>query len=501
MLRNGLLSVIIGLAFVASACGSDNNSNPQQDASTQDDVMQFDRAPGEDAAPDGPVGNHTFETAKAIGIDATAYTNGTLTNPMTSKDFYKFEGTAGQRIAVATIAKGEQDDPFDNTYLDLVVTVYDSTKTAIATQDDPWPRTSNDPQLYTVLPSAGTYYVEVQECSQAYGSSVCSDPALITNKTYQVAIFTIDNLGPPTPALEGATDQDGTSGNAIALTFNSAGTVDAGIGGNQYYRHIIGGGLQSGSDIDVFSFTLPADSLIIDATYRPTVSFYLQVPGVTSGDGSTSNMKAWIVDSTDSSIIASVDQANYGEDFAADNGPAEISVPVQLNHQYFLYVQNGGTAGARDFYYLMRDDDNYFGPIETANVTNDVLATPETMATQADADGSDWYGVSGNINTAGDVDHYSFALNSGLTHINVVCGAQRIGSGLRGFKATLMKTDGTPVASGSVTEVANTDMILKQIPVPASTTSLILKVEAASQDATVTSTNYRCQVHVFIPTA
>jgi hypothetical protein len=195
-----------------------------------------------------------------------------------------------------------------------------------------------------------------------------------------------------------------------------------------------------------------------------------------------------------------VDQANYGTDFQADNGPAEISVPVQLDHQYYLFVQNGTTAGARDFYYLLRDDDNYFGPIEAANATNDVLGTPETMATQQDADGSDWYGVSGNINAAGDVDHYSFATNTGLTHINVICSAQRIGSGLRGFKATLLKTDGTAVASGSVTEAANADMVIEQVAVPASTTSLILKVEATSQDANVTSNNYRCQVHVFVPT-
>jgi hypothetical protein len=503
MQRNALLGIAFGLALVMGACGGGNDEK-QQDAAPQQDVVQFDRnLTQDDAAPDGPVGNHTFETAKPIALDSTTYTDGTLTNPLTSKDYYKFDGTAGQRIAIATIAKGEQTDTFDPAYLDLVVTLYDSSQTAIATQDDPWPRSSNDPQLYVVLPSAGTYYVEVVECNLAYGSASCSPATDITVKTYQVAIFTVDTLGPPFPALEGVTDQDGTTANAIAVPFNSAATYDAGVGGNQYYRDVLGGGFQAASDIDVFNVKFPADYLILEPTYRATASFYLQVPGATSGNGSTANMKMWLVDANDSSgkYVAMLDQTNYGVDFSGTNGPAELSVPVTFNNQYYLYVQNGGTAGAHDFYYVVRDDDNYFGPFETADSTNNVLSTPETMATQQDADGSDWYGVSGNI-TAGDVDHYVFATNTGLTSVNVRCDAMRIGSGLRGFKASLLKTDGTAVSGGSATEVVGEDLFLQGVAVPSGVTQLILKVEATStQDTNITSNHYRCQIHVFTPTA
>jgi hypothetical protein len=496
MLRTSLIGITLGLALGVAACGGGGGA--QHDAAAQDDVgLQSDSAVvPDDAAPDAPVG---FGSAKPITVDSTTYTSGTLPDPLQSRDYYTFNGTAGDRVFISTVAKGQQADPFNNAFLDLIVTLYDSTQTAIAHQDDPWPYTSNDPHLYAVLPSTGAYYITVEECNLANGPDSCSAAASITTKTYQIAVFTLANLAAPVPAVEGSTDQDGTTANAVAIPYTSARAMDGGVGGTLYQDDIIAGAFQAGTDVDVYAFKPPADYQH-ETGYRATATFFLQSTGVTNGDGSTARVRAWLVDALDTSgkRLAEVDQANYGDALSATNSPAAISVPITLDNQYYLFVENReGTTGAHDFYFIVRADDNYFGPAETADATNDALATAETMKGQHAADGSDWYGVNGDISIAGtDVDHYSVTVNAGLSLANVSCDAQRIGSGLRGFTFTLLKTDGTPISGGTMTEAVGTIPRLKDVSLPAGETTVILKVEATSQDPNVTATNYRCQVHI-----
>ena len=513
MNRSVWVTIALGLAIATTGCSGGGSAAPQ-DANNP----QFDVNPQPDVGTDVPI--HPDGAMDAVGIDGGGfavampitvganYTNGTLADPNTSRDYYKFAGTAGQAILVATKAKiNSPTDPFDTTYVDLVVTIYDSTQTAIALQDDPWPHVSNDPQLYTVLPTAGDYYVTVEDCNSAF-SAHCFPVGGITHKDYSIAIFDVASLGQATPVVEGATDQDGTTANAIPIVFSAStgadvGTgVDAGTGGPTYVNDVIAGEFQTGTDIDVYSFTIPTN-YGGQPLYRSTAAFYLQIPGVAHGDGSTANMKVWIVDAANPTThLAEIDQSNYG-DGTGDNCPAEINVPVTRGNQYYLYVQNGqGAAGARDFYFLVRTDDLvdlvrpdgiYLGPTEMADATNGDISTPEVLAPQA-KNTEVWYGVAGDIGGAGsDVDYYSVAVPATGIKAKVLCQAQRIGSGLRGFKFTLMQTDGTEVTDGTATEKLSADLWLDRS-IPRGVNTLILKVEAASQDPNVSGTYYRCQV-------
>ena len=74
---------------------------------------------------------HTFDTALPITVNDMTPAAGSLPDPTSSQDFYKFTGTAGEKVAIVTTAKPTADG-FDATYLDLVVTLYDASQKQIA---------------------------------------------------------------------------------------------------------------------------------------------------------------------------------------------------------------------------------------------------------------------------------------------------------------------------------------------------------------------------------
>ena len=92
-----------------------------------------------------------------------AETPGTLDDPAKSECYYKFEGTKGELLLISTGAK-VGGDPFDTSYLDTVVTLFDDTKTQIAQNDDPIPRNTNDATIYTVLAYSRETLVPVLQC-------------------------------------------------------------------------------------------------------------------------------------------------------------------------------------------------------------------------------------------------------------------------------------------------------------------------------------------------
>lgn len=103
------------------------------------------------------------------------------------------------------------------------------------------------------------------------------------------------------------------------------------------------------------------------------------------------------------------------------------------------------------------------------------------------------YYIEGDIVSLADLDHFSVVVSGGTTKVRVACAAQRHGSGLRDFTFSILKTDGTQVASHVETAVA--DASLADVPVPAGAASLILRASSGAKDAVLTSTFYRCGVH------
>jgi hypothetical protein len=401
-----------------------------------------------------------------------------LSKPDADEGWFSFDAKKGEQIGVFTAAKTGMD-PFDPTFLDLVVTLTDDKGTQIAQNDDPNPRFSNDSEILTVIPKDGKYFLKVEECNKAFGAMNCAPADAITTFDYTVQIFDISTMA---PAVTGETEPNDTPKDMVATVKYPAGQM-----AGQYGFAILDGSFKDGTDVDVYSFTVPSD-IAVPMGQRGIANFAPQQAG-TDHNGSTGPIgKIWITDATGTTTIASMD-ASLGMT------PQELQPPLAFGTKYLVWVQRAaGAAGTNDFYFT-----KHYGsgsnPLEVADATNGTVAGAEKLTISTNS-----YFVEGDINTAGDVDFFSVDVPAGLmmNTVSVACGGQRSGSGVRGLRASVFK--GTDMAAATVvataSEDAMTDLLINAKAIPAGETKLSVKIDATmAQDATVTSTFYRCGVH------
>ena len=253
----GLTGTVVALTLAGVGCGGNKNGSGGAGGtggatSTSQSSAQVTTGPGSGGG--GSNMGHSFDNPFPITVNDMTPTMGTLPDPTMSQDIYKFSGKAGEKIAIATTAK-TGTDPFDPTFLDLVVTLYDASQTQIAQQDDPWPRNSNDPELFTFLPSDGDYFVEVRECNAVFGTGSCAMASDITNKAYTLQIFDFGST-----ATNSVTDEVMETAAAHAdddtMTPNKLKYVKS---SGKYELSLIDGTFVDGTDVDVYSFTTPTD--------------------------------------------------------------------------------------------------------------------------------------------------------------------------------------------------------------------------------------------------
>ncbi|MCE7893009.1 MAG: hypothetical protein DYH12_25445, partial [Sorangiineae bacterium PRO1] len=398
--------------------------------------------------------------------------------------WYKFDGKAGQALQIITAAK-TGTDKFDPTYVDLVITMYDSTGKKIAEQDDPNPRTSNDPFLMTVLPADGTYYVRVVECTawEKGGASNCAPVAKITKKNYSMYITEI-KFTDQGEVKEVEPNENETQ--ATPLTYkknpNQAGS---------YYLTTVMGTFGSATDVDAYGFTVPTDITVASGS-RLNGSLYTQEGGVDGNGSTTSPSEIWIAEKAAPTVVlAKVDFSK--KDTKSSQGQS-IDVPLIAGKEYVAFYKRAASpTGSNDFYF----DLSGFGagnPVEKNESANDTLGTAEALTVATSQPGS--YFIEGDITSTTDVDHFSANVPSTAWEtVSVACGAERSGSGLRNFTVALLKEDGSAVTGGSIVETATQDAVLSQLTTPTGQSKLIVKLSASSKDANIQGTYYRCGIH------
>lgn len=422
----------------------------------------------------------TFATAQDIVVGDQNPTACQLNNPSADSGFFKFSGNKGDAMIIYTTSK-TGTDPFDTTYLDTVVTLYDAQMNQIAQNDDPTPRFTNDAEIWTILPATGDYVIQVQECNGAYPQG-CADPAEITTFDYEVGVI---QTGPGAPIItteDPPNDAPNDASDPTALTGVNYEPSDT-----SYYLSTIYGAFNTATDVDVYSFTMPID-VAVNPEGRALGNFF-GLPAHDTGNGSTGAIgKIWIVDPADvTHKVAEVD-------LTKGTVPADVGAPLTLGQEYYLFVsKEAGAAGANDFYF-MRHYGGGSNPIELDDAGNNVAATAEALSDAGEAGFLASYFVDGNLTPAAtDVDYYALAVPSGAATISVACGAQRSGSGLRGMKFEV-RTPANVLVGTTQTDVADDDVFLDKAAVPGGATVLHLKVYGATQDALVTSDFYRCGV-------
>lgn len=488
----GLVGVGLAGAFGAQGCGggatgtTSGTGGTGTSASTTHTGASTSVVTSSATGTGGAAGGHSFATAAPIDFGAAA--SGDL-SPTGAVDYYSFTGTAGQAVGIFIQAQGSAH-AFSSTWIDTVITLYDSNQHQIAENNDALPRRSGDSELFTILPADGAYYVRVEECwtwaSNPSGS--CLGKADKDSTTYSLSIAKVD------PTKNGNI-KDKEPGNdptkATPLTYAKSST-------GSYYLSVVYGSFTAASDIDVFSFTVPADAVMVPPGARGVVSFW-PMPASASGNGSTTPIgKMYVTDTLDpTKHLAELSGTDY-----VTQGTGRMWPPLDLTKKYLLWVEHpASAAGANDFYFVLNGQ-GASNPVETNEAANDKLTTPEMPTDAPDMNGGHHYYVDGDlINNAMDVDHWQVSAGT-ATQIAVSCAAQRGGSGVRGFTidvidpATAMNDAGPINKVGTVTESATMDAFLPYTAIPGGATKLVVKLSATSQDPVVTGTFYHCGIHL-----
>jgi hypothetical protein len=425
----------------------------------------------------------------ATDLDLSQGNQGDLTDPENGADFYKFDANAGEAwlIQATSLPQGmDNDGSFIDTYIEL----YDSSKKLIATNDDRYPRSSTDSEIVTVLPSTGTYYVKLQDwcASPAKDAQACTSDYFtkITDAggtAYGIGAAKLD-FTMPGNVQEVEPNDDNTKASPIAF----AATTTVG----QYYLTVINGKLPMSSDADWYSFKVPSD-LAVTAGSRANVGFLFPWGGTTAGNGSNIKVgKVEVVDKSTMLVVAAFDMSGEKEN---PFDRADLRVPVTKGGDYFLKVTHGGAEadGQGDFYFVY-ETLGEGNPVEAQEVANNTALTAEVLTKASGTNGS--YFVEGNILTPADQDHFKIA-TGGQPTISVACSSLRAGSGVGGFKVSILKGSDTTtvIPNGTATEDATKNLFIDHVAIPAGETNLIIKLEGASQDTTNTGTQYLCGFH------
>jgi hypothetical protein len=422
-------------------------------------------------------GGDSFSGATMLTVGANA-TSGTLVDNSDGRITYSFAGTQGELIQIATTTG---PTPFDPTYPDLVITLYDTNQRQLAQAQDPWPRVGYAPTLFTVLPATGTYYIAIENCYSIHVTG-CRIGAGMVNRGYTIRVA---DVTAPVRIDEGAEPGNDAVAGAAAITYTKA-------GGSSYVPLLVQGVFQSQTDRDTYTFTVPADAPVAPGA-RARANFWIQASN-TDGNGSTARVgRAYVIDPADTSgaHIVDFDAWNFGT--LRDELSANLTFPVQLGKTYTFVInpESGLSLGSNAFYLLQHLGGAGADAPLLEHEPNDTQATADTIAAISNPDGTYTFTVDGNLSpAASDVDFHKLQIPSGLTAIKGQCMARRIGSGLALLKYGLVDSGGTLLVAQ--TEATNSDYMLSTLQIPAG--GFTLQVSATSQSSTITDSSYLCQL-------
>ena len=425
----------------------------------------------------GGSGGDPFAGATTLTVGGSA-TSGTLADTSNARIDYKFSGTQGELIQIATTTG---PTAFDPTYPDLIITLYGTDQKQLAQAQDPWPRTAYAPTLFTVLPGTGTYYIGVQNCYAVHVTG-CRISAGMVNRGYTIAV---SDVTAPIRIGEGAEPGNDSAAGAAAIAYTKA-------GGSSYVPLLVSGVFQSKTDRDTYTFTVPAD-VPAAAGARARANFWIQAPK-TTGNGSTAiASKVYVIDPADTSGAHVADFDAWDFDNTRDSLSANLTFPAQLGKAYTFVInpQSSLEVGSNAFYLFQHLGGAAADAPLLEQEPNDTQATADILAAIGNPDGSYAFTVDGDLSPAAtDVDFHKLQLPSGVTSIKGQCMARRIGSGLALLKYGLVDSGGTVLVEQ--TEATNSDYMVSTLAIPAG--GFTLRVSATSQSSTITGSSYMCRL-------
>jgi hypothetical protein len=446
--------------------------------------------------------NDTAETASCLAFDQKV--TGLLDPTPKDVDYYSFQGTKGDAIIIAATSPGEfkrarltlldaTKDPVANAPVDLKFADFHDPRNfeifwSAASDFDNYPWNDSN-TLETVLPETGTYYVKLTDC---YTSGDCGNwgAPLNASSPYSLELHRIASYDPSSHKFNfetggmvtDQTNDSAKSGSTVSITeFPTDMQIPPAGASSIFY-----GNFDGTTDVDVFKFKVPLDAAMdfndgYVADFRP-------VAAGTSGNGSTSPIGALtILDASGGTILASVDVSKA-------EAP-QLRVLLKPDTEYYLKVeqQPGGPTGSNNFYFIHFYPE-VVGRNEKSPMTSTTVATPQDLDAFDSLYFHDPTEVWGDLG-AGTTDYYQFNFPPDA-HFEVVCSAERIGSGLRGLKMSAFKSSAgnAPIDAPSTAEPTMLDVHIRGTD-PTGDFSVIFSVSATSIDPMNPSTYYRCYAY------
>jgi hypothetical protein len=467
----GVIAATSAIAFVVSGCGE----------------KKIDTNNGDGGGGSGPVGSASSSSAGGSGdgdestscADAIALVgagtalpsgSGVLATPG-DRDYFTFTAQAGQWITVFTVANPD-DDP---EMIDTVVRLFDEAgNEMLGESDDDVPRTSVDSELFYRVTADGTYCVELLEWSDWAGETPIGD----TTFTYEVSGGAFD-----AEWWNQDTEPNESNGAAQVLTLavDPDATTDFAA---------VGGHLESDTDVDWYSVTIPAG--------RISNSVYFMPPehGSTGGIGQIT----WY----DGNGNTPIGRLNYPAGADGFSG-----IPVTPEETYFIAVEREleTTTGANDFYFLKLFPTELQNQQEVDDDANSICAAVDCPGAEeaiGEPNGTVMSHFIGGTAATADPDFWSFEASAG-DEVAVSCSAWRAGSGARGVSFELYEDPASdPVIEEVETETADvlwsaSETASNPAFVVTTTGTHYFAVRGGTQDPLITGDWYLCGIHVGPP--
>jgi hypothetical protein len=425
-----------------------------------------DPGPGGAGGAGGGTGDGNDDLASATplvpGADGAFTITADLFPVASDVDFYAFTAVAG--ILEVQVDAKPSGWEFDPEYADVVVSLYNAQQQLIARNDDPFPRNTQDPLLITVLPTGGTYYLEVEEyCgfSSVDLGQPCADEAAyygnITDPQYTLRIRPNDALETP-PPLE-APEPNQTLATATQIAYVEDGSLPG-----VYSRAFAAGNFADAGDVDAYKLSVPSNASF-DPSHRLNLQIVLQPPGLDPvtqcGTGSSRFAGAVeLVDPMTDVVYARTDMAGETD----VNDFTRIDAPVQPGKEYLLRVAAGPDAPSPTLgpFHVFRNILYDFGqPVEISEPFNDDLGTPESLPNSGGL--VPFFTVHGSLPPGDAADHFLLD-TEGHPYLRVFCRGRRDGSGLIGLQAEVRALDGSLLGStaeeSATAELDHLDMLV-----------------------------------------
>ncbi|WP_437673529.1 hypothetical protein [Sorangium sp. So ce131] len=482
------------IALLLAACASGGPSLPGlggdgygggADAATSSQATSSSAETSSSSTSGGSTPERSCANALRLPLDALgARTKGATLELNGEEDYYLFRGRKGQAVYldINTVGSGGRRDE----HIDTVMTLFSADGTQIAENNDSIEFFDLESTLFTILPETGEYCIRIADCFAFYErpENHCSGLPGRSVTGYDLTLVAlVDGPGDHETRDHESSDE---SSSATPIGYLKA--------DEKYSLSAIWGTFRDPEDVDVFSFTVPEDFEKDIPGTRMSADFYI-MPSGPQGSGSTAPTgKVSIVDPDAPDVpLAEVDAASS----------THLAAPIELGKKYWLFVRReSGAVGENDFYMITHYASA--GPLlelEQGAGENNTVGTAQPLALGSVSPESPIRNIArveGDlVGPPEEVDIFRVDVPPGMGWVSAMCEVRHLGSGLRGFEMSLLTEGGgllAPLATSMEEPHEPTRIRETQLQ---GARSVLLKVQAESQDPAVKSSYYHCSVNFY----